>query len=228
MTFRLVNQGIYTVSEAARLGGVSPGRVRRWLKGYDFQVKQQRHHSNPVWRGQHAALQGKQAVGFKDLMEIRFVAAFLQAGVSWKTMRAAHEAARLELQDDHPFCSNRFVTDGQRILMTAAQAESDQALVDLLNRQAEFKKIVQPFLKELEFGEDAQLLRWWPMGRERTVVVDPARNFGQPTTARGGVPTRVLARCLKANPSDEEVARWYEVDVREVRDARDFETQLAA
>ena len=228
MTFHLINQGIYTVPEAARLSEVSPGRVRRWLKGYDFRVKDHRHHSRPVWQGQHATLHGKQAVGFRDLMEIRFVSAFLRAGVSWKTMRAAHEAARRELLDDHPFCSNRFVTDGKHILMTAAQTEGDEILVDLLNHQAEFQKIVQPFLKELEFTDDAQLLRWWPMGRDRSVVVDPARNLGQPTSARGGVPTRVLARSVKANKSPEEVARWYEVEPAEVHDAMEFETHLAA
>lgn len=228
MTYQLLSQGIYTIPEASRLTGVSSCRIRRWLKGYDFKVKNSQHHSNPVWQGQHPPLKGKLAVGFHDLMEIRFVEAFLAAGVSWKTMRAAHEAAKSELRDNHPFCSNRFVTDGKRILMCQAKKSEDKSLLDILNQQHEFRRIVEPFLKGLEFAKDAKLLRWWPLGRDRSVVVDPARNFGQPTSARGGVPTRVLARSVKTNGSTNEVARWYEIEPDEVCDAVEFENHLAA
>jgi hypothetical protein len=31
-----LNNGIYTVPEAARLTGVSTGRIRRWLRGYRY------------------------------------------------------------------------------------------------------------------------------------------------------------------------------------------------
>ncbi|MDB6169078.1 MAG: hypothetical protein JWM88_1942, partial [Verrucomicrobia bacterium] len=86
---RLLKTGIYSFSEASRLTGVSAARIRRWLKGYDFATKADRHHSNPVWKGQLEPIGGSLAVGFQDLIEIRFVAAFIDAGVTWKTMRAA-------------------------------------------------------------------------------------------------------------------------------------------
>jgi hypothetical protein len=144
-------------------------------------------------------------------MEVRFVDAFLKAGVSWKTMRLAHERARRELGTEHPFCSNRFVTDGRSLLLREAEKTGDSALLDIVGRQREFARIVEPFFKQLEFSSDQQLLRWWPLGRARSVVLDPARNFGQPTVAISRVPTHVLAESLKANGSAEEVARCYEV-----------------
>jgi uncharacterized protein (DUF433 family) len=223
---QLVSAGIYTVTEAARLTRVSPSRIRRWMKGYDFRTGKKRHHSRPVWSGQFAPLEDKLAVGFKDLMEIRFVDAFLNRGVTWKTMRAAHLAAKAKLGTDHPFCTHRFATDGREILLHQAEASGDTCLIDITNDQREFERIVLPFLKELDF--DGGVTRWWPMGRKRSVVVDPARNLGQPTVTQSGVPTRVLASSVKTNGSAEAVARWFEVATAEVRDALEFEQSLAA
>jgi uncharacterized protein (DUF433 family) len=223
----LLNTGIYGVPEAARLTGVSPGRIRRWIKGYDFRTGDERRHSDAVWTGSISTVDGKVALGFLDLMEVRFVDEFLRAGVSWKTMRKAHLLARQEIENGHPFCTNRFVSDGRRILLKHATEAADEALMDIVSSQVEFQRIVAPFLKQLDFAQDA-LARWWPMGRDRTVVVDPGRNLGQPTVAKSGVPTEVLARSVHANESVETVARWYEVLPEEVRDAMEFEQSLAA
>lgn len=221
----LLGAGIYTIPEASRLTRVSPSRIRRWMKGYDFKTKKERHHSNPVWSGQLAPIEDKMAVGFKDLMEIRFVNAFLKKGVTWKTMREAHLKAKARLDTDHPFCTHKFATDGRDILQQDALASGDTQFINIINDQREFDRIVTPFLRELEF--DQGNLRWWPLGKERLVVVDPVRNMGQPTVTSSGVPTRVLANSVKANESIATVARWYEVTAQEVKDAVAFEQTLA-
>ena len=97
--------------------------------------------------------------------------------------------------------------------------------MNLVTNQRELRRIVQDFLKELEFsGSD---ILWYPLGKDRQIVVDPKRNFGQPTVVRSGVPSQVLARSAKANGSTEVVASWYEVHPEEVRDAVEFEQSLA-
>lgn len=222
------NTGIYSVPEASRLTGIGSTRIRRWLKGYKFRTGDHVRNSLPVWSGQLPPLAGKLSLGFLDLIEIRFVEAFLEAGVSWKTMREAHARACKEMGSEHPFCSNRFVTDGRQILLLQARESGDQALINLTTRQQEFHRIVEPFLKELEFGSDQTLTRWWPLGKTRSVVLDPKRNFGQPTVSVSGVPTEVLAKSARANRSIDEVARWFEVQPQEVKDALDFEESLAA
>jgi uncharacterized protein (DUF433 family) len=198
------------------------------MKGYDFgTAKTGRHHSDPVWTGQLPQIDGHVAVGFRDLMEVRFVDAFLREGVSWQTMRRAHRTAKQRLKTDHPFCTHSFATDGRAILLNEAQAADDKRLVDIVTNQREFDAVVAPFLRELDFADG--VARWWPLGRERGVVVDPERNLGQPTATNSGVPTRVLASSVKANAgSVESVARWFEVSPDEVRDALEFEAGLLA
>ena len=222
----LLNAGLYTVPEASRLTRISTGKVRRWIKGYDFRSGESMRHSDAVWQGEIKPVDNKISLSFRDLLELRFVDAFIRAGVSWRTMRRAHTKAQNELESTHPFCSNRIFTDGRSILLQQGEEDSDQTLIDLATNQAEFSRIVEPFRKELEFsGND---IIWWPLGREREIVLDPKRNFGQPSVARSGVPTRVLARSVKTNRSVEVVSHWFEVSEGEVRDALDFETRLAA
>jgi uncharacterized protein (DUF433 family) len=221
----LLNTGLYTVPEASRLTRVSVGKVRRWLKGYSFKIGERVHHSNAVWQGELEPIDNKLALSFRDLLELRFVDAFIRAGVSWRAMRRAHAKAQEQLQTTHPFCSNRIATDGRSILLRQGEEDSDQALINLATDQAEFSRIVETFLKELEFsGSD---IIWWPLGKQRHIVVDPRRNFGQPTVARSGVPSQVLARSVRANASQELVAKWYEVQPEEIRDAVEFEESLA-
>jgi hypothetical protein len=186
-----LNTGIYSLSEAAKLTGVSTGRIRRWLKGYDFRKGQKVRHSDAVWQGQHTSAWVENRI------------AFLRQGVSWKTMRLAHTLAREEMGTEYPFCTNRFVTDGRKTLLKQGTASGDQALIDIATNQPEFLRLVRPFLKELEFADDHYLSRWWPLGKDRAVVVDPVRNFGQPTVAKSGVPTQVLAR----SPCSEQIHR---------------------
>jgi uncharacterized protein (DUF433 family) len=216
---------LYSVPEAARLTRVSVGKIRRWLKGYNFKSGDRIHHSDAVWQGELRPVENKLALSFRDLLELRFVDAFIRAGVSWRTMRRAHAKAQRELETTHPFCSNRIFTDGRSILLRQGEQDSDQVLIDLATDQAEFSRLVEPFRKELEFsGSD---IIWWPLGKQRQIVVDPRRNFGQPTVARSGVPAETLARSVKANASQKIVARWYEVQPDEVRDAVEFARSLA-
>lgn len=222
------NTGIYPVRDAARLTNVSASRIRRWLRGYRYQWHGKTYTSRPLWQGQWPPIDRSIALGFLDLIEIRFVDAFLRQGVSWTTLRRARERARELFDVSHPFCTNRFVSDGRDIFVELHRETGEPSLVELARRQHVFTDIVKPFLKDLDFRDGTDVARWWPLGRNRLVVLDPTRNFGRPIVAERGVPTEVLARAAAASGSLAEVSRWFEILEREVRDAIDFEQQLAA
>ena len=221
----LVNTGIYSVSEAARLTRIPEGKIRRWIRGYTFRSGQSVRHSDAVWQMDIRPIENKLALSFRDLLELRFVDAFIKAGVSWITMRRAHANAQKELKTTHPFCSRQIATDGKSVLLRQAEKDSDTALLNLVTNQREFSRIVHDFLKELEFSGDE--IVWWPLGKNRQIIVDPRRNFGQPTVAKSGVPAQILARSVRANSSEKLVARWYQVQPDEIRDAIDYENSLA-
>lgn len=228
MKIELLQTGIYTVSEASRLANVSPWRIRRWLKGYEFKVKHGRHRSPAVWNSQLDPIDHTTALGFLDLLEIRCVDAFISAGVSWKTLRQVHDRARELVGHSHPFCTNRFATDGHTIFMEFQEKNDEVTLWDMRDVQRVFERIIRPFLKDIEFDNSKVPLRWWPRGKGHQVALDPRRSFGQPIIFREGIPTQVLARGVRANDSLAEVARWFEIKSASVREAVEFEQALAA
>lgn len=228
MMTNFLQTGIYAVPEAARLTGVSPWRIRRWLKGYEFKVKQGRHRSPAVWHSQIAPIDNAIALGFLDLLELRCVDAFISAGVNWKTLRQVHQQARKLVSHTHPFCTNRFATDGQTIFMEVCERNDEVTLWDMRDLQRVFDRIIRPFLQNIEFDDDRSPSRWWPNGKAHLVALDPRRSFGEPIIFRDGVPTAVLARSVRANQSAEEVARWFQIPPVSVREAVEFERVLAA
>ena len=220
--------GVYSVPEAARLTGVSPSRIRRWLQGYSYTSGGASRTSPPLWR-QQIASEDSLILSFRDMLEVRFIDAFRRHGVSWKSIRVAAECAAEIIHDSYPFSTRRFKTDGRSIFAEIVQETGDESLLDLVKSQYEFKSIVDPFLFEgLEFSAlGIEPVRWWPLGTDRRVVIDPERSFGQPIVDPESVPTLILARAFKAEKSIQAVARWYEVDPRSVEDAVEFEAQHA-
>lgn len=225
---RYLGVGIYSIPEAARLSGVSSSRIARWIRGYTYKYGEERRSSPPLWQRELPEVDGRYSLGFRDLIEVRFVDAFRTHGVSWKTIRKAASRASELFGIDHPFSARRFVTDGRRIFADVYDEEGDKALLDLLDRQLTFRRFLLPYLKGLEFEDDLRVVRWWPMDSKHRVVVDPTRAFGQPIVANSGVPTRILAESYQSVGSVEAVAEWYDVDRQSVREAVEFEDRLAA
>ncbi len=224
----ILSKGIYTVPDAARLSRVSSRRIRYWLKDMGSEEENEPVH-NRLWQGQHQPIDDKLALGFYDLQEVRFIDAFLKAGVSWHTLRMTHDVARSRYLTEHPFCIRQFVTDGKYILeLLEQQSPAGVKYEEILHSQRVFSAVVEPFLKELEFSPNSRLLRWWPLGMDRQVVLDPQCQFGQPVTALDNISTEVLFQAVQAEQSIDDVAGWFEVDRRSVQDAVDFEQSLRA
>ncbi len=70
--------------------------------------------------------------------------------------------------------------------------------------------------------------RWWPLGRARAVVLDPATMFGAPRVAATRVPTATIAAAVAAEGGGDAavlaVGEWHGLKAAQVCDAVEFET----
>jgi uncharacterized protein (DUF433 family) len=227
---RLFGVGMYSVREAALLTGTKPIEVQRWLFGYDFKTRDGDESSSPpLWTTEHA---GKDidAIGFHDLLELRFVKAFRRHGVSQQAIRVAASYAREIFKSSHPFTTKRFRTDGRSIFGEVHEKTGDPALVDMVKRQDVFRSIVEPGLYTgIEFDLKGRAAKWYPANASKRVVLDPQLAFGAPIVVRGSVPTSVLSAAYIAEGRNADmVGRIYEVPRASVLAAVNFEQQLAA
>jgi uncharacterized protein (DUF433 family) len=225
----LLGTGMYSLSQAARLVGVDARKVRRWMLGYDWTHKGgERGHSQPLWRTQFAGEDlPRDVIGFRDLLELRLVAAFAQHGVSLITIRATANAAREYLNSDYPLTTKRFLTDGRRIFMEAVASTGEPHMMDLVHKQFVFRDIIKPSLYAgIEYDAD-KARRWFPLGRRKTIVLDPSVQFGNPIVRSAAVPTdTIYASYLAEGKDGVKVARLFEISPAEVADAVTFEQDL--
>ena len=228
MHFSTIGHGVYTLAEASLLTGVNRHRISRWAGGYTFTYHGKRQ-AMPAIIGREPDSAASPILTFADLIEIRFLEAFRQKGVSTKALRIASQRAKELLGRHHPFSTQIFKSDGRTILAEITKETGDKVLLDIVNEQYVFEKVIASYLYiGLDFNELKEPARWWPLGKDRSVVIDPRRAFGAPIIARTGVPTKILNSAVNAEQSVEFVAKWYGVEIDEVTDAVQFETKLAA
>ena len=217
----ILNVGLYSALEAARLTGIPAGKIRRWLRGHT--INKRRY--DPLWLPQYDVADGPVVLGFRDLTEVRVANAFIQLGLSAQKVRRAIQLAQDLLGQDHPLSTARFRTDGRTVFLQVAKEDSDEQLFDLLKSQYAFKQIVGPSLKDLEFDKRGIPTLWRV---QKGIVVDPTRSFGQPIDEKTGVPTQQLAAAAIAEGSIEAAAKAYDVPASSVRRAAAYEGRLAA
>lgn len=234
----LFGRGFYTPVEAARLLQIPSSKVRRWAAGYEFKDGRQLRFSEPIIRREISDDAGFLELTFLDVIEMLFIKRFLSQGVTLHMIRLASRRAADLYETTHPFCDKKFQTDGFTIFARLndssmakrdAFSPTDERLIDLKDGQHVFNLIVSPYLRQFVYDPQTDVVgQWWPLGRERSVVVNPNLSFGTPVVRDYGVPTKVLARAAKCGQKLDEVATWYQMPVETVMDAVAFEHDLTA
>jgi uncharacterized protein (DUF433 family) len=230
-----VGVGIYSRAEAAHLLRVTPSRLRRWVGGYTYRNKQGDTERGgrvpPVVRADLPIIHHSLALSFVELMELRVVKALVDRGLSLQHVRRASALAASTFETSHPFASRRVYTDGRRVLAGLAAGSESRDLVELSHRrvlQVIAGGVLEPFLDEVDFDESTALAeRWWPLGRQTPIVLDPRVAFGAPTIAGTRLRTLTVAG-VTARASPQAVARSYELSLTAIRAAVQFEATLAA
>jgi uncharacterized protein (DUF433 family) len=219
--------GLYTIPEAARLLKVPVGRLRRWAHGYSFA---RGRVAEPVFRRDYPELAKQGILTFQDLIELCLVSQFRQAGVSMRTIRTTARWAADQFETNHPFAIQRFHTDGKRLFaemeLPTEKGVPRRVYQELPTCQYVLDQIAESFFKKLDYEADI-VSHYWPLGKDRSVVLDPARSFGEPIDVGSGVPTRLLYDMNRSGESVAEVADWFRVEPEAVRAAIEYEQSLA-
>ncbi len=191
--------GLYTLAEAAGLLHERPATVRRWALGYSRARGAGRTAHPPLIHTDLPVLDGQHALTFVELIELLYVRAFERAGVSWKHIRGAAGVAARMFSTRHPFALRQLYVDPHSVYGAVHEADGSESLVQLVGHgQHAMSPLVKPFLEQIDFGADDVARRWWPMGREAGVVVDPLMAFGLPVVAGTGIRAQSLASAYDA------------------------------
>jgi uncharacterized protein (DUF433 family) len=206
-----IGEGIYSVTDAANILGFPVHKVRRWIKTY--------------WEDRFVESAGSYTWGegrdrgfnFHTLVELIAIYALREKGVSFHKIIEVRQFLQNEFNTEYPFASKKVISDGKRFYF----AISNAVLLDVnLKRQTSIKKLVEPYCKKLDFDAIDKLAnQFWPLGKERSVVVDPKHRFGEPVIDGTNISVDVLASMVAGGDPVEMVAELYHLKTGQVKDA---------
>lgn len=223
---------MYTPSMVGRLAGLTLGKTRRWLRGYEYDYATSGSiytvHKSPVVRRSDKA--DDNYASFLDLIELLFIKKFLDHGISLQNLRKALNEADKLLKGLHHFARQRFFTNGRSIYLQIKDSNQSESLMELLSGG---QWVIVPIIKQLAHQIDFDALtgyarKWYPLGQKERIVLDPNISFGRPSLVNRGIPTAVIYDAfLGESENHKRVSSWMNISDQEVESAVKFERQLA-
>ena len=206
----LVGLGIYTPAEAAYFARISTQTMVRWVHG-------NRAGGSVI----HPELAGdeQRTVTFLDFVQALAIRAIRREfKVPLQRIREAVDHARERYRVEYPFAMQHrtclfdrdihIVLPGRKDLVQVSGKGKDQIVAH---------QIAEPFIADLTFGDDelatAYLAYQW---RNRSIVINPMRRFGQPIVDPSGHAVYALLGAYRAERSVEAAAEAYATEPDDV------------
>ena len=216
-----LGKGIYSIPDAAVILDMPVSKVRRWVKKY-WELE----FLKDVDEGYTWGESREKAFHFLTLIEIIAVDSFREIGVSFPKIKLAHSKLSELLDTKYPFAHAELMTDGKSIfykLLESSLLEVDE------KQQLSFTDLVAPYCKKIDFQDKTQLAeRYWPLGKDHQIVVDPHHSFGQPVIKGTNTTVETIYSMLNAGDSPEFVASIFDLNLNAVKDVMSFMMRNAA
>lgn len=163
---------------------------------------------------------------FYTLIELFSVAELRRHGVSMRTLRDARAELGKRYNVAHPLALRGLLTDGKRLLKELGK----ESLLELgSGGQSAFESVLKPFCYSLDFDMTSELAaRFFPLGRDGGVVVDPHHAFGRPVIVGTNVATETIASLVHGGESLDDIATEFQIDRSHVEAAWHYEHRQAA
>lgn len=206
-----IGAGAYSVPEIALILGLQQNKVRRVL--------------NELWDGKlgkklfgdtfSITVAKHKYVSFHVLIEFFVYFELRERGVSSQRIMKSRQAMARDLDTEHPFATANVLHTKKKIWY-----EFKDAIVDADGtRQTNLVDIIERFCQKIDFNGDKLAVRFWPLGKDKRVVVDPKHQFGAPTVPGTNINAQVLYHMSQSGERVETLASLYDLKESDVRDA---------
>ena len=215
-----LGNGIYTVPDLAFILQLPQGKVRRWLNDF-YNVR-----LGSKYKGKYSWGQGKEkATNFFTLIEFYVVYKLRENEVGVKTILEAHQLMSRQLKTVYPFASSEVLTEGKNIFYSTGD---DTMLYANKSQQIVIRKAIESFCKKIDFSEDRLARRYWPLGKDHEVVVDPLHQFGQPVISGTNINASVIYSMYESGEPLQAIGILFDLTEKQVNDAVAFCQRKAA
>jgi uncharacterized protein (DUF433 family) len=209
--------GIYTIPDIAQILRLPTNKVSRWVRTYWDEKLGKDFDKRYSWN-----IEQTKAVSFHTLVELYIFHQLHLAGLKPKKVLKAHQMLSERYNTLSPFANaevlNSLKTDGGRIYLE----QDHQTIVTLDDSNQLNFDFIKLFFKLVEFDDDALARRFWPLGKSKSIVCDPERQFGHPVISETNIYPEAIFSLYKAGEPVKFISYLYELSEHQVQDAIDY------
>ena len=191
----------YGIKEAQGVTGVSATAIRRWLSGYPAGIREMKAQ----WINHNDRSPDPLRVSFLELMEILVAGKFRAAtGKSFAVVRKHNAALSSEWEAPFPFAHR-----------------------NMLKQKDALPEPVVKTLEQMDY-ENGYVSRWFPLGKEQPITVDPRRGSGAPVIKDRRVRVQDIRGRFKSGESLEFIAYDFDLERTDVEAALRYALLVAS
>jgi len=205
-------QGIYTAADAARILKVPYSKANYWFRYYakhKFATSDFKYHFH---------VRDIVAVNFLTLIEMYVFYTLKEKGVKTNDIMEAHSVMADFLKTPYPFAKEDIYLNNKALLFS----HKDLLISADKKLQTVIVQILKPFLSKIQFNDDRMANRFYPMGKKKTIVVNPENQFGQPVIEGTNILAQTVFLLSEAGESKKSIAKLYDLNIKQVSDAIEF------
>ena len=216
-------ESMYTFGEAAHLAGVSTTTVKNWLFGYRVRGRE----VPPLFPSGSGAM-----VSFLQMIEIMVAGRFRKSAsgknVPFTAVRDAYLNAQESSGIEYPFAHMKLEALGGHIvhlLREGGSLDSFQALD--APEQWTLPGLLRETIDQIEYDHELAA-RWFPIGKNVPIVVDPRLSTGLPVIQGRGVTVQAIRKRFYAGLNIDFIAKDFEMAPHLVETALRYSEKVAA
>lgn len=209
-----LGKGVYTITDVARILNLKRDKVSRWIKTFWDGKLGTEYGRNYSWSNGV-----NRAVSFHTMIEIYVFYQFNEMGVTPKKLLAAHQQLVEEHQTPFPFAQEKILKNIGAVGKKLVHDSGDGNVYSLDKSKQYYLELIRAYVAKIDFGDDLIASRFWPLGREVSVLCDPERKFGQPIMGVTNIYPETLYGMYKAGEPINFIALVYEIPEQYVHDA---------
>jgi uncharacterized protein (DUF433 family) len=206
-------QGFYTATDASNILDIPYNKVGYWFRKYvkgEFEA-----HTNYRY---YYESEDVTAVNFYTLIEIYVFDFFRQNKISTSKIIIAHQELAHMLHTPYPFSHFDFlVLCGKEILYTL-----NANIFELTpGFQLTIGEYIKPYAKKIEFLNNLAN-KYYPLGRDRSVVVNPNNQFGSPIIDGTNIKVSTITNLYNGGEQISFIAKMFSLTEKQIIDALNF------
>lgn len=207
---------MYTTSEVAQILQLPYYKVHKWINKYwdgDLGKEFEKKYS---WDTDNS-----RAISFHTLVEFYVMMRLTEAGVKTKEILKAHKELTKMYNSAFPFALkdvlSQIKTDRKKIYLSY---KND--LVTLDGTKQFNLSFIKLFFEKLDFDQSNLATRFWPLGKEKSIIIDPQRKFGHPVLSNKNIYPETIYKHIQAGDPNDYIGYIYGLSDKEIKDAVKF------